>query len=78
MHKIEETPEGLALVIDDHEVALIRERGGCLDLVWAVRGPQNLEAARQLVVGLLDLLVHYDAMEHQAKPVRGRGRSKFL
>ena len=77
MHLIEQTDEGLALVIDGHTQALIRERGGCLDMVWAVRGPQSLEVARQVVVGLLDLMVHYDAMQVEAPAVRKRSGSEF-
>lgn len=77
MHEIVEQNGGLALVVDGHEQALIRERGGCLDLVWAVRGPQDLNIARQVVVGLLDLLVHYDAMAVTAPAERKRSGSKF-
>lgn len=77
MHEIVEHNGGLALIVDGHEQALIRERGGCLDLVWAVRGPQDLDIARQIIVGLLDLMVHYDALKVGEKPRRRHSGSKF-
>lgn len=65
-HEIIETPNGLELHVEGAQVATIRQRGGALDLVWQVRGPQDLEQARRSIVGLIDLLVHYDSMSHPA------------
>ena len=66
-HAITDTQHGLQLEVDGAPVALIRERKGCLDLIWQVRGPQDLIQARQTILGLLDLLVVYDQAQLKLK-----------
>lgn len=62
-HIITETDHGLALEVDDKVQAVITDakHKGCVDLVFMFQGPQTIEQARKIVVGLLDLLVHHDA-----------------
>lgn len=63
MHEIYETNEGLQLDADGSPVALIKQGKGTLDLVWQVRGPQDLAKAKVAINGLLDLLVQYDRLQ---------------
>jgi transposase len=53
---------GYELIVDDHVQAVIKKKGQKVDLVFQMRGPLDIELARPIVVGLLDLLVHYDRM----------------
>lgn len=69
-HQIQETEHGLQLFVEGGPIATIRERGGCLDLIWDIRGPQDLEQARAAIAGLLDLLVVYDRL--QVEPSKKR------
>lgn len=66
-HEVVETDQGLQLMVEGSECALIRERGGCLDLIWQVRGPKDLVQSRHIVAGLLDLLVVYDSLQTKEK-----------
>lgn len=74
-HEIIETDEGLLLEVEGSPVALLRDWRGNLDLVWQVRGPQRLDQAKLAVMGLLDLLVHYDSKGMTA-PARDGRRKK--
>lgn len=55
--------EGLELTVDGRAVAQIIEKHGLQSLVFAIRGPMELEQARQTVCGLVDLLINFDAMK---------------
>ena len=57
--------EGLELIVDDRVQAVIKQKGQKTDLIFQMRGPLDLELARPIVVGLLDLLVHFDRMAHK-------------
>jgi hypothetical protein len=57
---------GLELVVDGHTQAVIKTKGENTDLVFQIRGPIDLDQARPIIVGLLDLLVHYDQMKQKA------------
>jgi hypothetical protein len=57
--------EGLELIVNDCVQAVIKTKGQKTDLVFAMKGPLDLELARPIIVGLLDLLVHYDKMAHK-------------
>lgn len=70
-YELNQTDQGLQLEVEGAPVALIRERGGCLDLVWQLRGPQDLQQARHTIMGLLHLLVAYDTMGHAGRPQTG-------
>jgi len=59
--------QGLQLVTDDHQQAVIVEKGGNLSLVFQIRGPLDLDKGREIVMGLLDLLVHYDNLASKRK-----------
>jgi len=72
MHKIQKhvdpyytEVEGLELIVDDRVQAVIKQKGQKIDLVFQLHGPLDLELARPIVVGLLDLLVHFDRMAHK-------------
>jgi hypothetical protein len=74
MHKIEHYQDpyypdiqGLQLVADDHVQAVLVNRPTRTDLVMQVRGPLDIEQAREIIVGLLDLLVHHDNMASKHK-----------
>ena len=67
-HSIEETEHGLQLFVEGGPIATIRQRDGLLDLIWDIRGPQDLAKARAAITGLLDLLVVYDSMQKPEKP----------
>lgn len=53
--------EGLELTVDGRAVAQIVEKNGLQSLVFAIRGPMELEQARQTVCGLIDLLIAFDS-----------------
>ena len=79
-HSITEISDGLTLEVDDAPVATIRDRQGNRDLIWEIRGPKDLETSRRMVMGLLDLLVHYDALNkapiaHEVKSIRKDAKS---
>lgn len=79
-HSIIETATGLTLEVDDSPVATIRDRQGNRDLIWDIRGPKDLETSRRMIMGLLDLLVHYDALGrapivNEMKSIRKAGKS---
>ena len=57
--------EGLELVIDGQVQATIRVKGSNTNFIFGFHGPKDLDAARQIIVGLLDLQVHFDAMAHK-------------
>jgi len=59
--------KGLQLITDDHQQAVIVERDGNLSLVFQIRGPLDLDKGREIVMGLLDLLVHYDNLASKRK-----------
>jgi hypothetical protein len=67
MHVIEEGREGLDLVVDGQTVAHLVDRGNNVDLVFAIRGPKNVDDARAIVLGLMDLIVHHDSMEKRPR-----------
>lgn len=71
-HQITETAHGLQLEVEGSEVALIRQRGGALDLVFQVRGPMDLERARRTLVGLIDLVIAFDALPVKLSPTKSR------
>lgn len=54
--------QGLQLIVDDHQQAVIVEKDSNTSLVFQVRGPLDLDKGRNIVMGMLDLLVHYDRM----------------
>lgn len=75
MHAIEEYQDpyypdrkGLQLVADGHVQAVIIDYPTRSDLIFQVRGPLDLDQSREVITGLLDLLVHHDQ--------RGQKRSK--
>lgn len=79
-HTISEVGSDLTLEVDDAPVATIRDRQGNRDLIWDIRGPKDLETSRRMIMGLLDLLVHYDALckapiVHEIKSIRKAGKS---
>lgn len=59
--------QGLQLITDDHQQAVIVEKDGNLSLVFQVRGPLDLDKGREVIMGLLDLLVHYDRLASKRK-----------
>lgn len=66
-YELTETDEGLLLEVEGSPMALLRERHGTVDLVWQIRGPQQLDVFRATIEGLLQLLVHYDAKANTKK-----------
>lgn len=70
-HEISETAYGLQLEVEGSPTALIRNHDGKLDLVWQIRGPQELETARRVMTGLIDLFIAYDAAQVKAKKHKG-------
>jgi hypothetical protein len=54
--------EGFDLIVDDHVQAVLRQKGSNVNLVFQMRGPLDIEQARPIIIGLLDLLVHHDKM----------------
>ena len=79
-HSITEVNGSLILEVDDAPVATIRDRFGNRDLIWDIRGPKDFETSRRMIMGLLDLLVHYDALGrapivHEVKSIRKGGKS---
>ena len=72
MHKIQAhvdpyypSVEGLELIVNDQVQAVIKQKGQKTDLVFSMRGPLDLELARPIIIGLLDLLVQFDSMAHK-------------
>jgi hypothetical protein len=61
-HEIIQTAGGLQLQVEGAEVATIRDRHGSTDLVWSIRGPQDIDRARTMIVGLIDLLIQFDSV----------------
>ena len=59
--------QGLQLITDDHQQAVIVEKDGNLSLVFQIRGPLDLDKGREVIMGLLDLLVHYDRLASKRK-----------
>jgi hypothetical protein len=57
--------EGLELIVDGHTQAVLKTKGENTDLVFQIRGPIHIDQARPIIIGLLDLLVHYDKMAHK-------------
>lgn len=53
---------GYELIVDGHVQAVLKKKGSNVNLVFQMRGPLDIEVARPIVVGLLDLLVHHDRM----------------
>ena len=76
-HVITSTDEGLILEVDGAPCAVIRDRQGCRDLIWTIQGPKDLETSRRIIIGLLDLLVHYDAVSQPIASSTKKRRSKF-
>lgn len=79
-HSIVEENGSLILEVDNSPVATIRDRYGNRDLIWDIRGPKDLETSRRMIMGLLDLLVHYDALartpiQHEVRSIRKAGKS---
>lgn len=70
-HEIIETAHGLQLEVEGSPVALIRRRDGSTDLIWQIRGPQNIEVARRAMTGLIDLVIAYDQLQLKAKKQKG-------
>jgi hypothetical protein len=56
---------GLELIVNDQVQAVIKQKGQKTDMVFAIRGPLDLELARDIIPGLLDLLVQFDSMAHR-------------
>lgn len=57
--------EGLELVIDGQIQAVIKTKGSDTNFIFAFHGPKDLNTARTIVIGLLDLQMHFDAMAHK-------------
>lgn len=53
---------GFELIVNDQVQAVLKQKGSNVDLVFQMRGPLDIEAARPIILGLLDLLVHHDQM----------------
>ena len=57
-----DSTSGFDLVVDGQVQAVVKKYGDNTDLVFQIRGPVDVVKGREIVVGLLDLLVHFDKL----------------